>query len=67
MTISDLRKIVEEGKAEKINMVVDYVYEYAHFKTILDLGLSVHHTELDFDKIMIFSWIKEEVERVRKN
>lgn len=34
---------------------------------MIDLGLTVHHSELDFDKIMIFSWIKEGIENGREH
>jgi hypothetical protein len=43
------------------------VSEYLEFRTMIDLGLTVHHSELDFDKIMIFSWIKEGIENGRKH
>lgn len=43
------------------------VEDYAHFRTLIDLGFTVHHSEFDFDKIMVFSWIKEEVDRGRED
>ena len=46
---------------------MDIIYDYLHMKSVLDLGLNVHHSEFDFEKIMVFSWIKEGIESVRKN
>jgi hypothetical protein len=46
---------------------MEAVSEYAHFRSIVDMGFQVHHSEFDFDKIMIFSWIKEGIGNVRKN
>jgi hypothetical protein len=44
-----------------INVVSD-IHDYIEFKTMVDLGLNIHHSEIDFDKQMIFSWIKEGIE-----
>jgi hypothetical protein len=47
--------------------VVEVIGDYAHFRSIVDLGFQVHHSEFDFDRVMIFSWIKEAIENGRKN
>lgn len=47
--------------------VVNDVHDYAHFRSIIELGFQIHHSEYCFEKIIVFSWIKEEVDRVRKN
>jgi hypothetical protein len=41
---------------------VSDIHDYIEFKTMVDLGLNIHHSEIDFDKQMIFSWIKEGIE-----
>jgi hypothetical protein len=67
MSKEDLESLVEPDKAREIRSVMDLISEYAELKSVLALGLTVHHSEIDFDKIMIFSWIKEEIENGRKN
>jgi hypothetical protein len=67
MSKEDLERLVEPDKAREIRSVMDLISEYAELKSVLALGLAVHHSEIDFDKIMIFSWIKEEIENGRKN
>jgi hypothetical protein len=57
----------DELKAREIIDVVDVVSDFAHFRSIVDLGFQVHHSEFDFEKIMIFSWIKEGIDNGRKN
>lgn len=57
----------DELKAREISDVVDVVSDFAHFRSIVDLGFQVHHSEFDFEKIMIFSWIKEGIDNGRKN
>jgi len=47
--------------------VADVISDYASFRTIVDLGFQVHHSEFDFDKVMMFSWIREAIENGRKN
>jgi hypothetical protein len=59
--------IGDEKKVDNLLNVVDLISDYAHLKSIIDLGLQVHHSEFDFDKIMVFSWIKEGIENGRKN
>ena len=49
-----------------MNVVVD-IHDYIEFKSMIDLGLNVHHSEIDFDKQMIFSWIKEGIENGREH
>lgn len=56
-----------ESTANGILEVVEIINDYAHFRSIIDLGFQVHHSEFDFDKVMMFSWIKEAVENGRKH
>jgi len=39
--------------------VVDDIEDYLELKRVQELGLQVHHSEFDYEKIMMFSWIKE--------
>lgn len=66
MTLEELKK-VSDGDCEKIMEVSSDVSDYLEFSDLKNLGLQVHHSELDFDKIMMFSWIKERLDSVRKN
>lgn len=34
------------------------VLDYLHFKSVIDLGLTVSLNDLPFEKAMVFSWIK---------
>jgi hypothetical protein len=47
--------------------IASEVSDYLEFKSLIDLGLQVHHSELDFDKVIVFSWIKEGLENGRKH
>lgn len=47
--------------------VASDVADYLDFKSLIDLGLQVHHSELSFDKILVFSWIKEELGNGREH
>jgi hypothetical protein len=55
-----------KDKAKGILSVVEVISDYAHFRSIVDLGFQVHHSEFDFDKVMVFTWIKEALENGRK-
>lgn len=57
----------DQSKVDGIIKVTEIISDYAHFKSIVDLGFNVHHAEFDFDKIMMFSWIKEAIENGRKH
>jgi hypothetical protein len=57
----------DEKLAKAISETVELIADYTHFKSLVDLGFQIHHSEIDFDKIMVFSWIKEGIESVRKN
>lgn len=46
--------------------VVSDIHDYMDLKSVLSLGLTVHHSEIDFDKQIIFSWIKEGIEDGRE-
>jgi hypothetical protein len=43
------------------------VGDYAQFRGVLELGLQVHYSDLPFEKVMLYSWIKEAIEDGRKN
>jgi hypothetical protein len=68
LSLDELRKLVgEKDKAEGIYKMIDVVGDYAQFKTILELGLQVNQADIPFEKVMMFSWIKEAIENGRKN
>jgi hypothetical protein len=66
MTLDDLERVVDDGLAPPIMEVAGLVRDYLELRSVLDLGLTVHSSEIDFDKVMIFSWIKEEIDNGRK-
>lgn len=47
--------------------VASDVFEYLDFRMVLNLGLTIHHSELEFDKVIVFSWIKEALEAGKQN
>lgn len=62
MSKDDLLNLdVEEEKAEIIMQASQDVEEYLAVKSLQDLGFTIHHSEFSFDKIMLFSWIREEL------
>jgi len=61
------RFVKEPEKLDRIFEVKGIIEEYLDVKAIQNLGLQIHHSEIDFDKVMLFSWIKEEIENVRED
>ena len=59
--------MVEKEKIDNLLDVAKDISDYLELKTLLDLGLNVHHSEIPFEKVMIFSWIKEGIENGREN
>jgi hypothetical protein len=57
----------DKEKAENIWEVSRSVISYAQFKSVQSLGLSIPFEALPFEKVMMFSWIKEAIENGRKN
>jgi hypothetical protein len=51
----------DEKKADELIDVASDVTDYLEYKSLIDLGLQVHHSEISFEKIMLFSWIKGEI------
>jgi hypothetical protein len=43
------------------------VEDYLDFKGLIDLGFNVDQKEYPFEKIMVFSWVREALENGRKN
>jgi hypothetical protein len=33
----------------------------------MELGLQIHYSDIPFEKVMLYSWIKEAIEDGRKN
>jgi hypothetical protein len=62
-----LIKLVDPGKIDDLLSVASDIADYLEFKTVLDLGLQIHHSELPFEKVLIFSWIKEGIENGREH
>jgi hypothetical protein len=62
-----LLKLVEPEMAENIIKVTEDILEYLEFRSVIGLGLNVDHKEMPFDKVMVYSWIKEELESGRKH
>lgn len=47
--------------------MTDVISEFAQFRSLLDLGLQINQADLSFEKVMMFSWIKEAIDNGRKN
>lgn len=56
----------DRGKADLIWKASRDVVSYTQFKSVVDLGLNVGLSDIAFERAMIFSWIKEEIESGRK-
>jgi hypothetical protein len=57
----------DKEKAESVWELSSEVASYAQLKSILDLGLTVSYDKISYDKVLIYSWIKEALENGRKN
>lgn len=62
-----MEKLVEPFKIDSLINVAGDVADYLEFKSLTDLGLQIHHSEIPFDKVLIFSWIKEVIENGREH
>ena len=56
----------DKEKAKSIWDVSRTVISYAQFRSVQGLGLNIAHDALPFEKVMMFSWIKEAIENGRK-
>jgi len=61
-----LRTLVDEEKVEPIWETRRDVIAYSHFKSAVDLGITITLNDLPFERAMVFSWIKGEIDG-RKN
>lgn len=78
MTLDDLKKLVELDEEDlKLGSTLDQkineiwktskdVASYSHFESAISLGLHVGLSDIPFERAMVFSWIKEEING-RKN
>ena len=41
--------------------------DYLQFREVINLGITVNSSEVCFDKLMVYSFIKEALENGRKN
>lgn len=68
MSLAEIEDLTgDKTLAEGIMGVTEIISDYAHFRSLIELGFQVHHSEFDFDKVMIFSWIKEGIDSGRKD
>jgi len=58
--LSDL--VNDSEKSLAIWATTKDIMAYANFIRVIDLGLTVSHNDLTFERAMIFSWIKEEID-----
>jgi hypothetical protein len=61
-----LKTLVEPEKVEPIWETRKDVIAYSHFKSAIDLGITINLNDLPFERAMVFSWIKGEIDG-RKN
>jgi hypothetical protein len=57
----------DKEKAKGIWEVSRVVISWSQTKTVLDLGLNINYDSLPFEKVMMFSWIKEALGNGRKD
>lgn len=62
LTKEQLRNLVDEDKIEGIWETRKDVIAYSHFKNAIDLGMTVGLNDLPFERAMVFSWIKGEID-----
>ena len=62
-----MEQLVEHEKIDQLLDTANDVSDYLDFDAVLSLGLQVHHSEVPFDKVMLFSWIKEEIKNGREH
>lgn len=59
---SQLKDLVEIEKVEMIWETRKDVIAYSHFKSMVDLGITMTLNDLPFERAMVFSWIKGEID-----
>jgi hypothetical protein len=57
-----LKQLVEPEKIEDIWETRKDVIAYSHFRSAVELGLTVGLNDLPFERAMVFSWIKGEID-----
>jgi len=57
-----LKTLVEPEKIEGIWETRKDVIAYSHFKSAIDLGITITLNDLPFERAMVFSWIKGEID-----
>lgn len=63
MSYSELLGLVDEDqRAKEIWETAKEVRAYSHYRGMLGIGISAGVDTLPFDRAMIFSWIKEELD-----
>lgn len=63
MTREDLEKLVDEK--DKIDLILDAaktVRAYNRFQRMVSLGFAVKIEDFPFEELMVFLWIKEELD-----
>ena len=58
-----------DGDLEKVDNILNVstdVIDYFQFKSVIDLGITLGPSDMPFEKLMIFSWIREGLESGRK-
>lgn len=63
MTREELEKLVDEK--DKVEIILDAaktVRAYNRFQRMISLGFTIRLEDFPFDEIMVFSWIKEELD-----
>lgn len=66
MDYAQLVGLVGDETALSVWEVKKDIVAYTHFKSAIDLGISISLSEIPFERAMVFSWIKGELDG-RKN
>jgi hypothetical protein len=59
--------MTEKDKADRIWEVSKDVSSYAGFSSVMNLGITIGLNDIPFERLMLYSWIKEGIESGRKN
>jgi len=56
----------DRARASEIWKATEDIRAYCNYKSVIDIGVTVGINDLPFEKAMLFSWIREEIESDRK-
>lgn len=67
MSLEDVFKVEDDKhRANEIWKATADIRSYCSYRSIIDIGVTIGLNDLPFERAMLYSWIKEEIDSDRK-